>query len=206
MFKFFNKNDEKKEIEQLKKAVQTGFNSAKQDINNMSVWIKHLDSKDSDLKNEILDIKEDLSNIKDELENLKNLTPLLNGRNVFKQKPTVFNKQASVQSDLNTVQTPVQTVFLDNLSVTERAIIYVLLNSDMKLSYEDIATILKKRKSTIRGQINTIRQKNEGLVEEVIGENNKKRVYIPEKIKEVLLKTKGSKSKNKRSVIENESE
>jgi len=71
------------------------------------------------------------------------------------------------------------------------------LNSDLKLSYEDLAAMLGKRKSTIRGQVNSIRQKSEGLIEEIVGENNKKRVFIPEKNKEILLKTRKVKSRNK---------
>ena len=114
---------------------------------------------------------------------------IVGNKEVFKQRQTVFNKQTGVVSVLNSVQTGVQTVFLDKLSTTERAIIFVLLNNDMKLSYEDLAAMLGKRRATIRGQINSIKQKSEGLIEEVISENNKKRVFIPERIKEALLKT-----------------
>jgi hypothetical protein len=58
----------------------------------------------------------------------------------------------------------------------------------MKLSYDDLAAMLQKERSTIRGQINTIRQKSEGLIEESIEKNGKKRVFIPEEIKEKLIK------------------
>jgi hypothetical protein len=199
MFNIFSKKAEKREVEQLKQAVQTGFNSAKQDINNMSQWIKHLDSNDSELKDQIFDLNEELSSVKDELENLKNMISILGERPSFKQRQTALNKQTGVLTVLNTVQTPVQTWILDNLSVTERAIMFTLLNSgDMKLSYEDLAAMLGKDKATVRGQVNAIRQKNEGLIEEMVGENNKKRLFIPDDIKEVLLKVKKVKSKDKR--------
>src|SRR4030043_511878 len=89
-------------------------------------------------------------------------------------------------------QTPVQTAvqtsfldnFLDNLSVTERAIVWVILNSEMKLSYDDLAAMLGKERATIRGQVNSIKQKSDGLVEEIIGKNNKKRFFIPDQVKE----------------------
>ena len=152
----------------------------------------------SRVKNEVLDLDGELSTIKDELENLKNMISILGGRGVFKQKQTVFNKQTVFKGVLNSVQTGVQTVFLDNLSTTERAIIFVLLNSDMKLSYADLAAMLGKRKGTIRGQINSIKQKSEGLIEEVIAENNKKRVFIPEKIREKLLKHRNVRIKHKK--------
>ncbi len=197
MFGFFKKSSEKKEIEQLKHAVQTGFNSVKQDMGSVTAWVKHLNASDSQLKNEVLDIKEELASMKDELENLKNVLSILGERPVFKQRQTVFNKQTPVQGVLNSVQTGVQTGFLDNLSTSERAIILVLLNSDMKLSYEDLAAMMGKNKATMRGQINSIKQKNEGLIEEIMGENNKKRVYIPEKSKEILLKIKKVRNKVK---------
>ena len=204
MFGFSNKKEEKAEIEQLKKAVQTGFNSAKQDINNISVWVKHLNSADSSLKDEISMLKEDLSSVKDELENLKNMISIVGEQRGPKQAQTVFGKQTTVRSVLNAVQTPVQTGFLDNLSATERAIVFILLNSDMKLSYEDLAAMLGKNKATVRGQLNAIRQKSEGLIEEIVGENNKKRVFIPEKAKEILLKTKKVKGKIKKIIDESE--
>jgi len=188
MLGFFIKKAEKRDVEELKSAVQTGFNSAKQDINSLSKWVKHLDGVDSKIKEGILELEDELSGVKEELENIKNIISIVGERGVFKQPPTVFNKQTLFKGVLNSVQTGVQTVFLDNLSATERSIIFVLLNSDMKLSYEDLAAMLGKRKTTIRGQINSIRQKSEGLIEEVIGENNKKRVFIPEQIKEKLQK------------------
>lgn len=195
MFNFFIKKAEKKEVELLKAAVQTGFNSAKQDINKLNGWVKHLNSTDSTLKYQIFELQEELSRVHDELEELKNKMAIAGDSAFYKQRSTVFPKQTASKSVLNSVQTGVQTAFLDNLSVTERAIIFILLNSDMKLSYEDLASMLGKRTATIRGQINTIKQKSEGLLEEIIGENNKKRVYIPDRTKEVLLKSKKVKNK-----------
>ena len=198
MFSFFEKKAKKEDLDKLKHAVQTGFNSVKQDIGRLSKWIDHLDSKDKPIKDEIFEVNEDLSTIKEDIENIKNMISILGDRGLFKQSRTVFNKQTAVDGVLNTVQTGVQTVFLGNLTTNERAIIYVLLNSDMKLSYEDIAAMMGKRKSTIRGQINSIRQKNGGLIEEVLSENNKKRVFIPEKTKEILLKSRKVGNKRKK--------
>ena len=204
MFGFFSKRAEKEEVEQLKQAVQTGFNSVKQDINSVGSWIKHLDGEDSKIKEEIFDLRSEIATMKEELENVKNILSIIGEKPMFKQRQTVFNKQTGVGGVLNSVQTPVQTVFFDkfleNLTATERAIIFVLLNSDMKLSYEDLAAMLGKTKATIRGQINVIKQKSEGLIEEVIGENNKKIVYIPEKAKNILLKSKKIKERVKHRI------
>jgi len=197
---FFSQKAEKKDLDFLKDAVQTGFNSVKNDFNKTTTWIKHLDTQDTTLKQDISDLHEELASIKEELENVKNMIAIVGERSTFKQPQTVFNKQTASKGVLNGVQTGVQTAFLDSLSTTERAIVFVLLNSDMKLSYEDLAAILGKRKATIRGQINAIKQKSEGLIEEIIGENNKKRVFIPEKTKEILLKSGKVRVKDKKNV------
>ena len=128
MFSFFSKKVKKEEFKQLKQAVQTGFNTVKQDIGKTSKWIKHLDGQDSELNEEILELREELSSVKNEVEELKNLLSVVGNRQVFKQPSTVFNKQTVFKGVLNSVQTGVQTVFLDNLSATERAIVFVLLN------------------------------------------------------------------------------
>jgi len=206
MFDFFSKKVKKEEFEQLKQAVQTGFNSVKQDVGNTTKWIRHLNNNDSELKEDIFELKEEIASMKDELENLKNMLDVVGNKQVFKQRQTLFNKQTAVQGVLNSVQTGVQTGFLDNLSTTERAIIFILLQSDMKLSYEDLASMLGKSKATIRGQINAIRQKSEGLIEEQITSNNKKRVFIPEKTKEILLKKSKVRVKNNSKNRENEGE
>ncbi len=204
MFGFLSKKAEKREVEQLKQAVQTGFNSVKQDVGNLTRWVKHLDVEDNSLKGEIFDLRTEITSMKEDLENVKNIVSIIGEKPMFKQKQTLFNKQTAVGGVLNTVQTAVQTAFLDNLSATERAIIFVLLNSEMKLSYEDLAAMLGKTKATVRGQINVIKQKSDGLIEEIIGENNKKRVYIPDKIKDVLLKSKKIKEKVKTKIEDSE--
>ena len=138
-----------------------------------------------------MDLKEDLSTIKEEIEGIKNIVSIMNDfkpKQVFKTPKGVFNKQTGVYAVQTGVQTGVQTPKLDQFSITERAIIWILLNNDMKLSYDDLATMLGKERSTIRGQINTIKQKNSEIIEETIEQNGKKRVFIPLDIKEKLLK------------------
>ena len=155
-------------------------------------------NNDTQLKNEIYDLHMELASVREELEGLKNILSIVGERPVFKQKQTVFNKQTVFKPVLNSVQTGVQTAFLDKLSTTERAIVFILLNSDMKLSYADLAAMLGKRRATIRGQINSIKQKSEGLVEEIVSENNKKRLFIPEKVKAMLLKAEKARKVRKK--------
>ena len=120
-------------------------------------------------------------------------------KQVFKTPTAVEGKQTAVYAVQTGVQTGVQTPNFENFSVTERAILWLLLNYEEKLSYDDLAAMTGKEKSTIRGQINTIKAKSEGLIEEVVEKNGKKRVFIPEEMKEKLLKkakVRVKKSKN----------
>ncbi len=188
MFGLFRR---KKEIDDIKEETKKGFDSVKKDIISVSGWIKHLDSEKNLQKKEIDDIKEILSTIKDDVEGLKNVISVMNDlktNTLFKTPKRAFKKQTAVYTVQTGVQTGVQTPNLEVFSVTERAILWILLNSDLKLSYDDLAAMLGKERSTIRGQINAIKQKSEGLIEEDIEKNGKKRVFIPEEMKEKMLK------------------
>ncbi|HPD81765.1 MAG TPA: hypothetical protein PK357_01555 [Candidatus Pacearchaeota archaeon] len=191
MFRWFSKKKDKKELEDIKEETKKGFDFVKKDIATVSGWIKHLDSEKKIQEKDILSIKEDLTTVKEELEGLKNVLSIMNDlkpKQLFKTNKQLFNKQTAVYAVQTGVQTGVQTPNLGQFSVTERAILWVLLNTDMKLGYDDLSTMLGKEKSTIRGQINSIKAKSEGIIEEIIETNGKKRVFIPEEIKEKLLK------------------
>ena len=181
----------KKEVERLKEDTKKGFESVKKDIDSVGTWIKHLDSEKNSQKKEIDEIKEVLSSLQTDLEGMKNVVSIMNELGPGRKNQTtkqVFDKQTGVYAVQTGVQTGVQTPNLDKFSVTERAIIWILLNADMKLSYDDLAAIVGKERSTIRGHLNRIKQKSDGLVEEIIEGNGKKRVFIPENMKEKLLK------------------
>ncbi len=185
MFWFFNR---KKEVEKLKQEVQDSFNHVRQDFNKVGQWIKHIDGKSANQDKEISDIKEHIFQIQSDLDEIKSFVSVF-GQGAGKQVQTGVDKQTGVGVVQTPVQTAVQTAFLDGLTVMERAIVWALLNSEMRLSYEDLAALLGKDKSTIRGQINTIKQKSEGLIEEFSESNGKKRLYIPEKMREIILKS-----------------
>ncbi len=181
----------KKETERLKEDTKKGFESVKKDINSISTWIKHLDSEQNLQKKDIDGVKEVLSSVKTEIEGLKNVVAIMNELKPGRKNQTtkqVFDKQTGVYAVQTGVQTGVQTPNFDQFSVTERAIIWVLLNSDLRLGYDDLAAMLGKERSTIRGHLNRIKQKSDSFIEEVIEKNGKKRVFIPENIKEKLLK------------------
>lgn len=181
----------KKEAEKIKEETKKGFESVKKDIVSFSGWIKHLDSEKNLHKGDIKHLKEELSTMKKDFEELKELiisSQNFENKQVFKTPGRLSKKQTAVYAVQTPVQTVVQTPNLEQFSITEKAIIWVLLNSDMKLSYDDLAAMLGKEKSTIRGQINTIKQKSEGFISEDIENNGKKRVYIHKNHKEKMLK------------------
>jgi len=184
MFGFFSR---KKEAEQVREETKKSFESVKKDMISIGIWIKHLDSEKNSNKKEIDELKNTLSSVKEEIENIKNIISIVGELKIKQISKQVFNKQTSVYPVQTAVQTAVQTPNLDYFSNSEKAIVWILLNSEMNLSYDDLAVILNKQKSTIRGQINSIKQKAE-VIEEKIEKNGRKRVFIPEKIKEILLK------------------
>ena len=178
----------KNKVDKLKIEVQDSFNHVKKDFNKVGKWIKHLDDKHVLHKNEISDIKNQLLTIQGDLMEIKDFISFF-GPRLSKQTQTMSDKQTTTMTVQTAVQTAVQTDVLSNLTVMERAIVWALINSEMKLSYEDLAALLGKDKSTIRGQINTIKQKNEGIIMESRELNGKKRLYIPDEIRVMLVKS-----------------
>lgn len=203
MFNWFFR---KKEVEEIKNDTKKGFDLVKKDIDHVGKWIRHLNSEKDFHKKDIEEIKEILSSVQEDLEELKNMVFLnqkLKPNRLFKTAVGVLGKQTAVGGVQTAVQTAVQTPFFDQFSTMERSTIWILLNTDMKLSYEDIAAILGKEKATIRGQINTIKQKSEGLIFEIVESNGKKRIFIPEEIKEKLLKKQKVSIKRKKKAQKN---
>jgi CII-binding regulator of phage lambda lysogenization HflD len=195
----------KKEVEEIKKEIKGSFSNVKQDIDNVGQWINHLNSSDEKINSRLNSLFEDVYSIKDEIEQLKEVISMFGegvSKQMFKTNSHLFKEKTGVDVEQTSVQTGVQTdsfYEISGLSTTEKAIIWLLINNDLKLSYEDIASMLGKRVSTIRGQINSIKQKSESLIKEYIEKNGKKRVYIPEEIKEKIVKKAKVRVKEKKN-------
>ncbi|MDO8508348.1 MAG: hypothetical protein Q7S27_01545 [Nanoarchaeota archaeon] len=191
MFGWFNK----KRVDKLEEDMKRSFSEVKRDMDVVGKWVKHLDVKDKQLFDMVREIQRELSSIHEEIDGVREAVELVSdgekNKQVFKKLP-VLGKQTAVEAVQEAVQTPVQTAeiyeILKNLSGNERLIVYSILNNEMKLSYEDLALILGKDKATIRGQVNAIKQKCEGLIEEIVEKSGKKRVFIPAEIREKLAK------------------
>ena len=199
----------KKRVRKLRGEVQDSFNHVKKDFNKVGEWIKHLDDKHHSHEEEISNINNQLLIIHEDLMELKDFVSFFGpqiSKGLSKQTQTRGVKQSLMGAVQTPVQTGVQTGILENLTVMERAIVWALLNSEMKLSYEDLAALLGKDKSTIRGQINAIKQKNEGLIEESREVNGKKRLYIPDEIRAIVIKSVKVKIKDSKKIKNSKSE
>ncbi|MGK0208824.1 MAG: hypothetical protein ACI83O_000078 [Patescibacteria group bacterium] len=180
---------QKKGINKLRGEVQDSFNHVKKDISKIGDWIRIIDDHKITITPEVSEIKEQLQTIQEDIKSLKESLSFFgqtSAQTAINGHHAPLNKQTNNPNNQSIVQTTVQTFNIDSLSVMERAIIWSLLNSDMKLSYEDIATLLGKDKSTIRGQINAIKQKSPGIISELKENNGKKRLYIVEEVKKEI--------------------
>ncbi|PIN77806.1 hypothetical protein COV15_01280 [Candidatus Woesearchaeota archaeon CG10_big_fil_rev_8_21_14_0_10_34_12] len=207
----------KEDIEEMKEQMKASFNSVKNDMNNLGEWIRHLNSQDEIQKKDVKELKEELSTMKMQMQEIQDFVSFWRNnmpKQAFRKKlpgvQTGVYEQTVVQAVQTGVQTGVQTAkikeLLENLTANERLILWSLLNTDMKLSYEDLAAMLGKTKNTIRGQINSIRQKSEGLIKEVVEPNGKKRLFVPSEIREKIVKSEkaGGKAQKKAKSLESE--
>jgi hypothetical protein len=184
----------KKKIEDSEK-IKGSFESVKKDIAKISTWIRHLDSTDDEQEAKISAVYDQILQIRQDIDGIKGFISFFDTRvsgRAFKQPKQVFDKQTAVWGVQTGVQTAVQTAILRSLTSNERLIVWTLANNtneSMKLSCEDIAVLLGKESATIRGQINNIKLKTNGVVNESLEKSGKKRYYMEEKMKEMLLKS-----------------
>ena len=185
----------KKSVKRLEEETKKSFSEVKRDMNWVGKWIKHLDARDKQLFDIVNSLKRDLSSVFSEFESVRESVSVAvesnRNKQVFKKLP-VLDKQTLVEDVQNAVQTTVQTAnfydILKNLSGNERLLVMTIMNNEMKLSYEDLALLLGKERATVRGQINAIKQKCDGLIDEIIEKNGKKRVFVNDEIKQKYAK------------------
>ena len=193
-FWFFGKKEDKihEKISELNNKIEDSFSNVKDDMENFGKWVTHFNHKHKGHEGELENVKFRLESVEKTLEDMWTAvqTAVQTGR-VSKQPQTDSRpKQLSVQRNLES---------LKSLTAMERVVVWSLLNTDLKMSYDDLCVVLGKDKSTLRGQINNIKQKNEGLINEYIEKDGKKRFYIDTKLKnEVLLKVSKKQPKSKK--------
>lgn len=184
-----------KSTKKLEEETKRSFQAVKGDFDRVGDWIKHLDKQDKQVFDILEQLKLDISSVKDEISGLREAVEIIGKGKKNKQLDkdlAVYEKQTAVWPVGIGVQTAVQTgnfhQILHGLSANERLLIFTLMNSDLKLSYEDLARLLGKERSTVRGQINAIKQKSEGLIQELTEPSGKKRVFVGDEIREKLVK------------------
>jgi len=192
MFGWFGSSNK---VKKLESETRKSFSEVRKDFEGVGKWVKHLNANDKQLFDLISELKRELASIEDEFNGLKEAVSLINlaveHKQVF-EKTAVLDEQPAVYDVQEPVQTAVQTGnfhdILKGLSSNERLIVFTLMNTELKLSYEDIARLLGKERATIRGQINAIKQKNGGLIQELTEPNGKKRVFVSEEVRNKLEK------------------
>ena len=144
----------------LEDKTKEGFDSVKKDFERVGAWIKHLDQRDKRLFDFLNGLKIELASVREDIDGLREGLSLVDFETKNKQlleKSAVLRKQTAVGGVQEPVQTAVQTGnfydILNNFSANERLLIFTLANASegMKLSYEDLARLLGKERSTIRG-------------------------------------------------------
>jgi len=189
---FLKKEDKiEKRFKDFHKNLDGSFLNIRKDMKKVRDWINHLDNKKTEHHHKISSIELRLNNLEDSMEELKKLNFFIKELGLSKHKQTGgLSKQPFV-----CVQTPVQTPIqgdvnqiLKSLTVMERAVVWVLLNTDLKLCYDDLSITLGKDKSTIRGQLNNIKRKSESLINEYMEMSGKKRFYINDELKNEVLR------------------
>lgn len=183
---FFKKKDDTvhKKIDDVNKSLTSSFSNLKKDMSEVGGWISHFKNKHDNHDNNFEELRLRVANIERDLEEMKTTwtrvqTGVQTRVQTRVQKTDVRFKQMSVQA--NTLEK------LRNLTVMERGIIWVLLNSDTKVRYEDLCLALNKNKSTLRGQINSIKLKSPELVKEEVENDGTKKFYIEENVKSEII-------------------
>jgi len=179
-------------ISEIDNKVDGSFSNVRKDMNDIVKWINHFHGKHEKHNDDLEGIKLRLNSVEKTLEDIWTAVQTAVQTGSASKQPQTDSrlKRTSVQKNLENLR---------SLTAMERAVAWVLLNTDLKMSYDDLCAVLGKDKSTLRGQINNIKQKNESLIKEYIEKNGKKRFYIDEKTRnEVLLKVSQKQPKNKK--------
>jgi len=176
-------------IKEIHFKLDNSFSNIKKDFTKVSTWVTHLEDHRKRHDERLSRIEGKVAIFEELIQKLQEKEDF---NQVFKHKQTdCLNKQpfkrVFKRGEIDD-QTEMSSI-LSSLTVMERAAVWVLLNTELKLSYEDMAVTLGKNKNTMRVQMNNIKRKCEGLISESMDLEGRKRLYIGDNIKENVLKT-----------------
>ncbi|MEK6940815.1 MAG: hypothetical protein AABW49_02855 [Nanoarchaeota archaeon] len=196
-FWIFKKRDElSKHMDGIQTSLKISFKHIKSDIKILTEWIDHFNNKHDKHEEEVEKINLNVLSLNKRIIDIEKVISSLSKQQTAVQTPVRF-KQPQTDNRFKQLFEPVQIkqagdTFTKNMTPMERAIISVLLNTDLKLSYDDLRVAIGRDKSTIRGQVNNIKQKNSKLLKEVAESTGRKRFYIDEPTKNSILKERNS--------------
>ena len=181
-----------KKFSDLNDSLKNSFSNIKEDMFSLSSHVETLHGHKKDHSELIEDLDSRLKTLEGFIEEVLTNPMLVQTDNLSKQTQThVRPKRTSAL---------VQTDILDSLkrlTPMERSLVWALLNTDLRLSYRDLARILGKDESTARGQVSNIKRKIDYLILEKSENNGQKRFYIEERIKNKIMKKYRVKTKKK---------
>lgn len=184
-----------KKLVTLHSSLEQSFLNIRRDLHGVGDWISHFKNKHDDHDEKLKWLDKRVKDIEGTVNELRSVwtsvqTPVQTAT-LSKQIQTDScpNTCPSVSKHLSKQQKKIETINqLKNLTMMERALVWVLLNTDLKLSYEDLSIALGKDQSTLRGQINSVKNKSGGLIRETSEREGKKRFFVDEKVKNEILK------------------
>ncbi len=193
-FLFFGKKkgNLNRKFSELHETLTDSFSRIKDDIFSVNEWVGNLNKHKEDHSKIIEDLDSRLNYIESFIEEL------VSGQTVVQTSPV--SKQTQTDSRSKQTAVPVQTEVLDDLrrlTPMERSLVWALLNTDLRLSYTDLARVLGKDESTVRGQVNNIRKKTDDLICVRSEINGQKRFYVDEKVKNRVFREYKVKNKKK---------
>ena len=195
-FDFWKKEDKiDKKIESLHKNLGISFDKIKNDMETFSKWVTHLEKHRTNHHSKLEEVEKRMFAMEKLLEDLRYKREFVQSQAISTNKQTAVRSKQTAVGVQTPVQTGVQTPdlfdledILKSLTVMERIVLWTLLNTDLKLSYDDLSVLLGRDKSTLRGQINNIKRKSEGLIIEYLENNGKKRFFVEENTKSEILR------------------
>lgn len=190
-FLWFRKKEDNldEKFKDLHFGLKNSFSNIKKDFEHVISRVDHLHSKKDEHHNKLDKLDKRLREIEVFFEMMKEKEAEFIHKGALSKQSVQTGRTGVVRT---AVQTPVfQTGFLGklkSLTPTERNLVWSLVNTDLKLSYDDISVVIGKDKSTVRGLMNSVRRKYDDIVSEATEENGRKRFFIEEDIKSEVMR------------------
>jgi len=185
LFRKKRDDDVNEKFVNLHESLHNSFSNIKRDMGGINRWLDHFKNKHENHDKKFDLLNQRINNIEEVIDGIQ--TAVQTG-GLSKQVQTDNCPNICLSMSKQDEEDLPISKKLKKLTLMERAVVWALLNTDLKLSYEDLRVALGKDKSTLRGQINNIKSKSEGLIEEYPENDGTKRFCISEKIKREILK------------------